>query len=177
MEKRFFNSKTWPADLIAVLTLGIESVPDGMASGLLAAVNPIHGVYAYMVGTFTGAFVTSSVFMAVQAPSAMALIVASVPQVRQGDYALESLVALTMLTGILVTILGIIKFGKFLRFVSNSVMTGFIAGVGVLTILGQLDDLTGYVSTGSNRLLKTFDLFVNLNQIDLPAFFVGIVTI
>jgi SulP family sulfate permease len=76
--KDFFNRKTLGSDLIAGLTLGIESVPDGMASGLLAAVNPIHGIYGYMVGTFTGAFFTSSVFMAVQAPSAMALIVAGV---------------------------------------------------------------------------------------------------
>ena len=136
-----------------------------MASGLLASVNPIHGVYAYMVGTFTGAFFTSSVFMSVQAPSAMALIVASVPQVRSGEFKLESLVALTILTGIFVTLMGILKFGKALRFVSNSVMTGFITGVGALTILGQLDNLTGYKALGANRIVKTIDLFFNLNII------------
>lgn len=173
----FFNPKTWASDLIAGLTLGIESVPDGMASGLLAMVNPIHGVYAYMYGTFTGALVTNSVFMAVQAPSAMALIVASVPQVRTGEYALESLVALTMLTGILVAIMGLLKFGRLLRFVSFSVMTGFITGVGALTILGQLSDLTGIDSSGANRLLQTIDLFFKLDELDLPTFFVGIATI
>ena len=119
MRSFFFSRKTLASDLVAGLTLGIESVPDGMASGLLAAVNPIHGIYGYMVGMFTGAFVTSSVFMAVQAPSAMALIVAGVPQVRGGEYALESLVALTILTGILVAIFGLLKFGRFLRFISN----------------------------------------------------------
>ena len=166
------------SDLIAGITLGIESIPDGMASGVLAAVNPIHGVYAYMVGTFTGALVTNSVLMSVQAPSAMALIVASVPQLRGGeDYALQSLVALTMLTGIFVTLMGIFKFGRFLRFVSHSVMTGFITGVGVLTILGQLDNLTGYISTGSNRIFKTLDLIFHLNQVDVRTLFVGLATI
>jgi SulP family sulfate permease len=177
MKKYFFSRKTLLDDIIAGLTLGIESVPDGLASGLLAAVNPIHGVYAYMVGTFTGAFFTNSVFMTVQAPSAMALIVASVPQVRQGEKALESLVALTILTGLFMALMGLLKAGRFLRFVSNSVMTGFITGVGALTILGQLDDLTGYASSGSNRLLKTIDLAFNLNQVDLPTFFVGLATI
>jgi SulP family sulfate permease len=178
MHRRFFFSlNTWTSDVIAGLTLGIESIPDGMASGLLAAVNPIHGVYAYMVGTFTGAFLTSSVYMSVQAPSAMALIVAGVPQVRYGEHQLESLVALTVLTGIFVTLMGILKFGKVLRFISNSVMTGFITGVGVLTILGQLNNMTGYTASGSNRIVKTMDLFLNLNQVELPTLFVGIVTI
>ncbi|MGD9091513.1 MAG: SulP family inorganic anion transporter [Anaerolineales bacterium] len=175
--KNFFNRKTLGSDLIAGLTLGIESVPDGMASGLLAAVNPIHGIYGYMVGTFTGAFVTSSVYMAVQAPSAMALIVAGVPSVHGDENALESLVALTILTGIFVALMGLLKFGRFLRFVSNSVMVGFVTGVGVLTILGQLDNLTAYTSEGANRLVKTWDLIRHMDQIDMQTLFVGIVTI
>jgi len=178
MKEYLFNRKTAFSDLIAGITLGIESIPDGMASGVLAAVNPIHGVYAYMVGTFTGALVTNSVLMSVQAPSAMALIVASVPQLRGGgNYALQSLVALTMLTGIFVTLMGVFNFGRFLRFVSHSVMTGFITGVGVLTILGQLDNLTGYTSTGANRIIKALDLIFHINQVDVRTLFVGMVTI
>jgi len=178
VKEDLFNRKTALSDLIAGITLGIESIPDGMASGVLAAVNPIHGVYAYMVGTFTGALVTNSVLMSVQAPSAMALIVASVPQLRGGgNYALQSLVALTMLTGIFVTLMGVFKFGRFLRFVSHSVMTGFITGVGVLTVLGQLDNLTGYTSMGANRILKTLDLIFQISQVDVRTLFVGLVTI
>jgi len=178
VKEDLFNRKTALSDLIAGITLGIESIPDGMASGVLAAVNPIHGVYAYMIGTFTGALVTNSVLMSVQAPSAMALIVASVPQLRGGgNYALQSLVALTMLTGIFVTLMGVFKFGRFLRFVSHSVMTGFITGVGVLTVLGQLDNLTGYTSMGANRILKTLDLIFQISQVDVRTLFVGLVTI
>src|SRR4051812_50012251 len=51
-------------DAIAGVVLGVESVPDGLAGGLLAGVNPVFGLYAYLVGTFTGALVTSSTFMA-----------------------------------------------------------------------------------------------------------------
>lgn len=178
MKKYLFDRKTALSDLIAGITLGIESIPDGMASGVLATVNPIHGIYAYMVGTFTGALVTNSVLMSVQAPSAMALIVASVPQLRGGgDDSLQSLVALTVLTGIFVALMGVFNFGRFLRFVSHSVMTGFITGVGVLTILGQLDNITRYTSTGPNRIFKTLDLIFHLNQVDVRTLFVGIVTI
>ena len=53
-----------------------------------------------------------------------------------GEDSLQSLVAVTVLTGIFVALMGVFNFGRFLHFVSHSVMTGFITGVGVLTILG-----------------------------------------
>jgi SulP family sulfate permease len=67
------NPKTIISDSVAGLTLGIESIPDAMASGLLAAVNPIHAVYAVMLATPIGALFASSVFMSVQTTSAMSL--------------------------------------------------------------------------------------------------------
>jgi hypothetical protein len=60
-------------DSVAGLVLGVQSVPDGLASGLLAGVNPLAGLYAYMVGTVTGASFTSSAFMAVHVVQAVAV--------------------------------------------------------------------------------------------------------
>jgi SulP family sulfate permease len=73
------RTDTLRADGVAGIVLGVQSVPDGLATGLLAGVNPLAGLYAYMVGTFTGALVTSSSFMAIQGTGAMAMIVADVP--------------------------------------------------------------------------------------------------
>jgi SulP family sulfate permease len=86
MDRHLFNRKTLISDLSAGLVLGIQSIPSGMANGLLAMVNPIYGLHGYMVGVFTGAFFTSSVFMSVQGTAAMALVIASVPEVAQGGY-------------------------------------------------------------------------------------------
>ena len=61
----------WRQDLTAGAVLGLESVPDGLATGLLAGVNPLAGVYGYMVGTVAGALSTSAAFMAVQGTGAM----------------------------------------------------------------------------------------------------------
>jgi len=177
MARQFINPKTLKDDITAGVVLGIESVPDGMAAGLLALVNPIYGLYGYMMGTFTGAFFTSSVFMTVQATGAMALVVASVPQVRGGENADGALFSLAILTGIIMLVAGLFKLGSMLRFVPNSVMTGFINAVAVLIILGQLDDFTGYSSRGPNKLFKAFDLMLNLDQIMLPTLMVGIVTV
>ena len=50
----FINPHTLTDDIKAGLVLGIESVPDGLAQGFLAFVNPIYGLYGYMMGTLTG---------------------------------------------------------------------------------------------------------------------------
>jgi SulP family sulfate permease len=130
-----------------------------------------------MVGTFTGAFFTSSVFMAVQATGAMSLIVASVPQVTSGDNAEASLFALAILTGLFMLAAGLLKLGSLLRYVPNAVMTGLINAVAVLIVLGLLDNFTGYASEGPNKVARALDLFRNLDQVVLPSAMVGIATI
>ncbi|MCA9981588.1 MAG: SulP family inorganic anion transporter [Anaerolineales bacterium] len=175
--REFINRQTIGQDLSAGLVLGIQSIPDGLANGLLAMINPIYGLYGYMVGTFTGAFFTSSVFMSIQATSAMALVVASVPEVQAGKQPNTALFTLAILTGLFMLLAGLLKLGSLVRFVPNAVMTGFINGVAVLIILGQLDDFTGYSSSGPNRIARTFDLLQNLDQVHLPTLLVGLLTI
>ena len=175
--RQFINLRTLKDDTSAGLVQGIKSVPDGLAQGLLAGVSPVYGLYGVMMGTFSGAFFTSSVFMAVQVSAAMALVVASVPQVHQGEYAAESLFMLSILTGIIMLVAGLLKLGSLIRFVPHAVMTGFINAVAVSIILSQLDDLTGYVTSGPNRIARTVQLFFNLDQVVLQALMVGIITI
>jgi SulP family sulfate permease len=175
--RHFFNPKTLVDDTLAGMTLGIESIPDAMASALLAAVNPIHGVYAVMLSTPVGALFASSAFMSVQTTSAMSLIVASVPLVHSGENAVPALFALAIVTGILMVIFGLLKLGRMLRFVPHSVMTGFLNGIALLIILGQLGDLTGYDTQGPNKIAQTIDLFRHLDQVDLRTLVIGILTI
>ena len=177
MNRNLFNRDTIGADLSAGLVLGIQSIPDGLANGLLAMVNPIYGLYGYMMGTFSGAFFTSSAFMSVQATSAMALVVASVPQVTNGPDPNTTLFTLALLTGVLMLGAGLLKLGKLIRFVPNSVMIGFINAVATLIILGQLDDFTGYGSSGANRVMRTVDLFRNLESVHVPTLAIGVLTI
>ena len=177
MKRNFFNRSSLSKDLIAGLVLGIQSIPSGMANGLLAMVNPIYGLHGYMIGVLTGAFATSSVYMSVQGTSAMALVIASVPEVVQGGYPNKALFALAFLTGVFMLAAGMLNLGSLLRYVPNSVMTGFINAVAVLIILGQLNDLTGTSSSGSNRLMRTLDLLQRVDQFHLPTLLVGALTI
>ena len=177
MKRDLFNRSSLIQDLSAGLVLGIQSIPSGMANGLLAMVNPIYGLYGYMVGVLSGAFATNSVFMSVQGTSAMALVIASVPEVVQGGYPNTSLFALAFLTGGFMLAAGLLNLGSLLRYVPNSVMTGFINAVAILIILGQLNDFTGTASSGSNRLMRTFDLLQRADQFHIPTVLVGSLTI
>ena len=163
--------------MIAGLTLGIMSIPDAMASALLAGVNPIHGAYAVMLATPVGALFASSAFMSVQTTGAMSLVVASIPAVHTGPDPTGALLLLTLMTGGIMLALGLLKMGRLLRFVPNSVLTGFINGVAVLIILGQLGNLTGYEAQGANSVARAINLAVNLNMVHLQTFAVGITTI
>ena len=134
------------SDGVAGLVLGVESVPDGLALGLMAGVNPVYGLYAYLVGTFTGALATSSSFMAVQATGAMAIIIADVDAIRDASDPARALFTLSFMTGVLMIVAGVLRLGSVLRFVSNAVMVGFVNAVGVNIMLGQLGNFTGYDS-------------------------------
>lgn len=177
LRRPYFNRATIREDLSAGLVLGIQSIPDGLACGLLALVNPVYGLYSYMTGVFTGAFFTSSVFISVQATSTMALIIAGVPEVTQAPSPNLPLFTLAVLTGLIMLVAGLFGLGKLVRFVPNSVMVGFINAVALLIILGQLDNFTGYPSSGPNRVVRTFNLLSNLDQIHVPTLAVGVLTI
>lgn len=165
-------------DVPAGLVLGVESVPDGLAGGLLAGVNPIYGLYGYMFGTLFGAVATSSAFMAVQATGAMAVVVSDVPQVH-GDTpeANTALFTLTVLTGLVMLGLGLARMGWIVRWVPNSVLTGFINAVAINIILGQLDYVTGYEAQGDNRVTRAIDTMLNVPEWQVAAVAVSVATI
>jgi SulP family sulfate permease len=133
-------------DLVAGLVMSIVNVPGALANGLLAGINPVFGVYSMIAGTTVAALFTSSVIMNVDSTSATSIatgdFLAGITSEEQQGY----LVVLGILVGLWMLTFGLLKLGFLVRFISNSVMTGFLSGLGVLTILGQVGDITGYYS-------------------------------
>ena len=176
--RRFGNRTTVAADLRAGAVLGLESVPDGLANGLLAGVNPILALNGYLVGTLVGAVTTSTVLMSVQATGAMAVIISDVPQTQTGDAAAqESLAVLAVLTGMGMLGLGLARLGSLVRFVPSSVLVGFVNAVAINIILSQVDEITGYTSDASNRVLKTLDTLVHPGQVHWAGVLITALTI
>lgn len=169
-----YDRRTLREDAVAGVVLGVESVPDGLAGGLLAGVNPVFGLYGYMYGTLGGALFTGATFMAVQATGAMAIVVADVSVVHESERALFTL---AILTGAVMLVAGLFKLGTLLRWVSNSVMVGFINAVGINIILGQLNNFSGYEAEGANRVLRALNLLGNLGEAHLASLTIGVLTI
>jgi SulP family sulfate permease len=169
--------ETLREDAVAGLVLGVQSVPDALATGLLAGVSPLAGLNAYLVGTITGAAVTSSAFMVVQGTGAMAMIVADVSAIHRAADPAGALFALSLLTGVVMAVAGLLKLGTVLRFVSNAVMVGFISAVGVNIVLGQLSNFTGYDAPGGGRAVRALNTMLNPGELHWQTVAIGTATI
>ncbi|QYJ04826.1 hypothetical protein KUV85_03845 [Nocardioides panacisoli] len=163
-------------DATAGIVLGVESVPDGLASGVLAGVNPVAGLYGYLFGMVGAAAFTSSTFMAVQATGAMSLVVADTDLASRPDPE-RALFTLAVLTGGVMVAFGLLRGGRMLRFVPTAVMTGFVSAVGVNIVLGQLSNFSGYESDAANRVLRALDLVLHPWRADPWSVAVGTLTV
>jgi sulfate permease, SulP family len=164
-------------DAIAGLTFAAVNVPQGMAQALLANVNPVLGLYTLVVATPVAAVFTGSTFMNVSLTSALSVTAGSILVAVPPEQRVSVLVTLTVFAGAIQLILGLLRMGWLTRFIPYSVMTGFINGIAVLIILGQLGDLTGYRSSAPNKLLQSVDTLTHPAQFDLRTLAVGVGTI
>jgi SulP family sulfate permease len=164
-------------DLISGLVMSVVTVPGALANGLLAGVNPVYGVYSVIAGTTVAALFTSSVIMNVDSTSATAIATGDFLGVYSSDEQLGFLVVLGLLVGLFMLAFGLLKLGFLVRFISNAVMTGFLAGLGVLTILGQIGDLTGYYSDASNKVAQSIDTIIHWKEINPATLILGLITI
>ena len=141
--------RTLKSDAMAGLPTAIGCVPDGMAASVLVGVNPIHGLYANFAGPVAGGLSASTKLMVITTTSAAALAAGS---------ALENVSSRGPTRSALPPDhhrrggddpAGLLRLGRFTRFVSHSVMIGFLSGVSVNIIAGQMPDLTGAPAEGS----------------------------
>jgi SulP family sulfate permease len=162
------------ADALAGLPGAISNVPDGMASGVLAGVSPVSGLYAAFAGPIAGGLGTSTRLMVITTTSAAALAAGSgISGIAAEDRA-GALTLLTVIAGALMLVAGILRLGRYTRFVSHSVMLGFLSGVGVNIIFGQLSDLTGAPTQGSTNLQKAIRVLAHPGRWDLSSLLVGL---
>jgi SulP family sulfate permease len=130
-----------------------------------------------MVAVPIGAVFSSSVFMNVSTTGALAVAAGAALLEVPAEQRVEALVVLVLLVGVIQLLAGLFRLGFLVRYVSNAVMTGFLNGVAVLIILGQLSDLTGYQSSFSNRVAQALDLLLRLGQTNLHTLAIGAFTL
>ncbi|HEY0104187.1 MAG TPA: SulP family inorganic anion transporter [Brevundimonas sp.] len=126
-------------DLLAGTVVALALIPEAIAFSIIAGVDPAVGLYASFVIAVTIAFVGGRPAMISAATGAMALLMVTLVR----DHGLEYLFAASLLTGVFQIIVGLFKLGRYIKFVSRSVMTGFVNSLAILIFLAQMPELIG----------------------------------
>jgi SulP family sulfate permease len=126
-------------DVLAGLVVALALIPEAIAFSIIAGVDPKVGLYASFCIAVVIAFVGGRPGMISAATGAMALLMVTLVK----NHGLEYLLAATLLTGVLQIGAGYLKLGSLMRFVSRSVVTGFVNALAILIFMAQLPELTG----------------------------------
>ena len=134
--------QTWFAnvrgDLLAGIVVALALIPEAIAFSIIAGVDPKVGLYASFSICVIIAFAGGRPGMISAATGAMALVIVTLVK----DHGLQYLLAATVLTGVLQILAGVLKLGALMRFVSRSVITGFVNALAILIFMAQLPELT-----------------------------------
>lgn len=125
-------------DIMAGLVVALALIPEAIAFSIIAGVDPKVGLYASFCIAVTTAVVGGRPGMISAATGAMALLMVTLVK----DHGLQYLLVTTLLTGVLQIIAGYLKLGGLMRFVSRSVVTGFVNALAILIFMAQLPELT-----------------------------------
>lgn len=125
-------------DLLAGLVVALALIPEAIAFSIIAGVDPKVGLYASFCIAVIIAIVGGRPGMISAATGAMALLMVTLVK----EHGLEYLLAATLLTGVIQICAGYLKLGSLMRFVSRSVVTGFVNALAILIFMAQLPELT-----------------------------------
>ena len=125
-------------DLLAGLVVALALIPEAIAFSIIAGVDPKVGLYASFCIAVVIAVVGGRPGMISAATGAMALVMVTLVK----DHGLQYLLAATVLTGVLQIVAGWVRLAELMRFVSRSVVTGFVNALAILIFLAQLPELT-----------------------------------
>ena len=158
---------------IAGLIAAVVAIPDGLAAAAMVGVNPVLGLYTGAIAPAVGGAFVSTQRLLISATSASAIAAAEALSAYPAALRAQALTALVLLIGGFLVLLGLLRAGRLVRFVSHAVMTGFLLGVAAALVLDQLPQLLGYHPPPGNLVMQTVALFAHLDAIVPKAAAIG----
>ncbi len=135
-EDWLFNVK---GDLLSGIVVALALIPEAIAFSVIAGVDPKVGLYASFCICVVTAFTGGRSGMVSGATGAMALLMIGLVK----DYGLEYLLAASLFAGVIQIVIGYLRLADLMRFISRSVVTGFVNALAILIFMAQLPELTG----------------------------------
>ncbi|ELR64320.1 Sulfate permease [Photobacterium marinum] len=140
-----FSFSALRSDIVAGVTVGVVAIPLGMALAIAVGVPPQHGLYTVIVAGLLAALFGGSRFN-ITGPTA-AFVVILLPITQQ--YGLSGLMLATLMSGVILLLMGVLRLGQLVAYVPYPVTTGFTAGIGLVIAFLQLKDLLGLSVEGN----------------------------
>jgi sulfate permease, SulP family len=162
-----YNWKDIRFDLIAGIAVAGLIIPESMGIAGVAGVEPQHGLYAIFIALFLYAIFGSGRRSVISVPSAMALLTASaIATLALTAYedVLAAVVTITFLTGLILLIMAVLRLGLLANFISYPVMKGFLFGLALTIIIGQIPKLLGVAKGEGNFFEQLWSIIGSLSQ-------------
>ena len=151
-------------DLVGGLTVGVMLIPQGMAYAFLAGVPPIYGLYASIVPLLLYMLFGTSRFVTIGPAALISLLVLTgLDQLNITDPAeyLNAVFLIALIAGIIQFLMGILKLGYIINFISQPVLKGFILGAAFTIMLSQVKHIMGIAAESGGTLKTIASLFKN----------------
>jgi SulP family sulfate permease len=164
-------------DFVAGVTLAAYAVPVSLAYAALAGLPSQAGLYCYLLGGLAYAVFGTSKQLAVGPTSAISILIGSaLGGLAAGDVLRQTHLAMgvAVLTGLLGILAWLLRLGNIANFVSETILTGFKVGAGLVIASTQLPKLFGIASGGTNFFNRMIVLIKHLGKTNLPSLLVGL---
>ena len=178
--KLFSTMKTYTKeqfikDLVSGIIVAIIALPLSIALALASGVNPEQGIYTAIVAGFLISFLGGSRVQIAGPTAAFATIVAGIVA-KNG---MEGLIAATIVAGVFLILMGILRLGSLIRFIPYTITTGFTAGIAVTIIIGQVKDFLGLTFTTSpiETMDKVKAIGMSITTINFMALVIGLLAL
>ena len=150
---RNYSAKDLSSDIVSGIIVAVIALPLSIALALASGVGPEEGLYtAIIAGFLISAFGGSKVQIA-GPTAAFATIVAGIV----ANAGLSGLMIATVMAGILLILMGVLRLGKLIRFIPSTITTGFTAGIAVTILVGQLKDFFGLTYPKGTVTIETVE--------------------
>lgn len=172
---KIYTKEQCVKDIIAGIIVAIIALPLSIALALASGVTPEKGLYTAIVAGFIISFLGGSRVQIAGPTAAFVTIVAGIVA-RNG---MEGLAVATIMAGIILIIMGLLKFGRLLKFIPYTITTGFTLGIAVTIFIGQIKDFLGLTikTKPVETLHKLTACFENITSINYQAFLIGAISL
>lgn len=148
-----YSKEQFIKDLVAGIIVAVIALPLSIALALASGVEPACGVYTAIAAGFTVSFLGGSRVQIAGPTAAFATIVAGVVA-SQG---MDGLVIATVLAGIFLVLMGVFKLGSLIKFIPNTITTGFTSGIALTILIGQIKDFLGLTYAEGVKPIETIE--------------------